>query len=94
MVFGNEEMTTEQRVKAIMTEHKADERGLVNKRDELFVANKEFKGKVQSYKTSKAEYETKISKLEDELKKNSPEEHRKYYASQLESKQKELDAVQ
>lgn len=90
-IFSNEDISVEDKVKSILSEYEADNRGLVSKRDELLGKNKKYQEQIQAFESSKSDYESKIAGLEEELKKNSPEQHRQYYDSQLATKQKEFD---
>ena len=82
-LLGKEDVSLEDKVKSIIAEHEADTRGLLAKRDELLGSEKKLKEKISAYETAKGEYETKISGLEEELKKASSEDHKKYYETQL-----------
>ena len=82
-LLGKEDVSSDDKIKAIIAEHKADTRGLLTKRDELLGSEKKLKEKISAYETAKGEYETKIGSLEEELKKASSEEHKKYYETQL-----------
>lgn len=90
-ILNNEEIELADKVKSILSEYEADNRGLVQKRDELLGKTKKYQEQIQAYETGKADYETRITSLEDELKKNSPEQHKQFYDSQLASKTKEFD---
>lgn len=82
-LLGNEEVSAEDKIKQIISEHEADTRGLLAKRDELLGSEKKLKEKISAYETAKGEYETKITGLEEELKKATSEDHKKYYENQL-----------
>lgn len=82
-LLGKEDVSLEDKVKSIVAEHEADTRGLLAKRDELLGSEKKLKEKISAYETAKGEYETKITGLEEELKKASSEEHKKYYETQI-----------
>ena len=82
-LLGKEDVSLEDKIKSIVAEHEADTRGLLAKRDELLGSEKKLKEKISAYETAKGEYETKISGLEEELKKASSEDHKKYYETQL-----------
>lgn len=90
-VLSKEDTTTEEKIQLILSEHEADKRGVADKNYELIGNEKKLKEKIASFEENEKSYADKISNLEAELKKNSAEEHRKYYDSQLESKQKEYD---
>ena len=82
-LLGKEDVSLEDKVKSIVAEHEADTRGLLAKRDELLGSEKKLKEKISAYETAKGEYETKISGLEEELKKATSDDHKKYYETQL-----------
>lgn len=83
-IFANEDVSIEDKVKSILTEHDADTRGLVQKRDQLLGQEKKLKEQIAGFESSKGEYESRIAGLEEELKKNSPEQHKQFYEAQLE----------
>lgn len=82
-LLGNEEVSAEDKIKQIISEHDADTRGLLAKRDELLGTEKKLKEKISAYETAKGEYESKITGLEEELKKATSDDHKKYYETQL-----------
>ena len=82
-LLGKEDVSLEDKVKSIIAEHEADTRGLCAKRDELLGNQKKLKEEIEGYKSAKGEYETKISGLEEELKKATSDDHKKYYETQL-----------
>lgn len=82
-LLGKEDVSLEDKIKSIVAEHEADTRGLLAKRDELIGAEKKLKEKILGYETAKGEYETKISGLEEELKKATSDDHKKYYETQI-----------
>ena len=82
-LLGKEDVSLEDKVKSIVAEHDADTRGLLAKRDELLGSEKKLKEKISAYETAKGEYETKISGLEEELKKATSDDHKKYYETQI-----------
>ena len=91
-LLGKEDVSLEDKIKLIIAEHDADTRGLLAKRDELLGSEKKLKEKISAYESAKGEYETKISGLEEELKKASSDDHKKYYETRiadLEKKQSE-----
>lgn len=87
--MAKEDVSVDDKITQIIAEHDADTRGLINKRDELLGSEKKLKETIKSYNDEKAALTTKITGLEDELKKNSPEENKKFYEAQLASIQKE-----
>lgn len=82
-LLGKEDVSLEDKVKSIVAEHEADTRGLCSKRDELLGEVTKLKELKTSYEKSKGEYETKISGLEEELKKATSDDHKKYYETQI-----------
>ena len=82
-LLGKEDVSLEDKVKSIIAEHDAETRGLLAKRDELLGSEKKLKEKISAYETAKGEYETKISGLEEELKKATSDDHKKYYETQI-----------
>ena len=82
-LLGKEDVSLEDKVKSIVAEHEADTRGLLAKRDELLGSEKKLKEKISAYETAKGEYETKITGLEEELKKATSDDHKKYYETQI-----------
>ena len=82
-LLGKEDVSLEDKVKSIVAEHEADTRGLLAKRDELLGSEKKLKEKISAYETAKGEYETKINGLEEELKKATSDDHKKYYETQI-----------
>ena len=91
-IFSNEEMQVEDKIKSILSESEADNRGLIQKRDQLLGQEKSLKEKLKAYEEKDNESSAKINGLEEELKKNSPEEHKKFYEAQLAERQKSFDA--
>ena len=87
-----EDVSLEDKVKSIVAEHEADTRGLLAKRDELLGSEKKLKEKISAYETAKGEYETKISGLEEELKKATSDDHKKYYETQIADLKKSQEA--
>ena len=82
-LLGKEDVSLEDKIKSIVAEHEADTRGLLAKRDELLGSEKKLKEKISAYETAKGEYETKINGLEEELKKATSDDHKKYYETQI-----------
>ena len=91
-IFSNEETSVEDKIKSILSESEADNRGLIQKRDELLGHVKKYKEQISAFDEERNGYTVKIAGLEEELKKNSPEQHKQFYESQLAEKQKKFDA--
>ncbi len=90
-VFSNEETSMDDKIKLILSESEADNRGLIQKRDELLGKEKKYKEQIAGFETERTGYDEKIAGLEEELKKNSPEQHKQFYEAQLAEKQKKFD---
>ena len=91
-LLGKEDVSLEDKVKSIVAEHEADTRGLLAKRDELLGSEKKLKEKISAYETARGEHETKISGLEEELKKATSDDHKKYYETQIADLKKSQEA--
>lgn len=91
-LLGKEDVSLEDKVKSIIAEHEADTRGLLAKRDELLGEVTKLKELKTSYEKSKGEYETKINGLEEELKKATSDDHKKYYETQIADLKKSQEA--
>lgn len=90
-LLGKEDISAEDKISQIIAEHEADTRGLVSKRDELLGSEKKLKEQLKAFGEEKAAYDSRIAGLEEELKKSSPEEHKRYYDAQLASRTKEFN---
>jgi hypothetical protein len=82
-ILENAETSVEDKVKLLTGLHDTASRGIVQKRDELLGQEKKLKEKIADLEGKASAAETKNKELADELAKNSPEEHKKYYDSQL-----------
>ena len=92
-LFGNEEVTVEERVKRILAEHEADSNakvltatdGLVKKRDELLGEVTKLKDKNTSYEKSVGDKDSKIKELSDLLEKANAGDKKaeEYYNTKL-----------
>jgi hypothetical protein len=82
-ILENAETSLEDKVKLIAGLHEAAARGLAQKNEELLRKEKKLNEKVAELEGKAAEAESKQKELSEELAKNSPEEHKKYYDSQL-----------
>lgn len=91
-LLGKEEVSVEDKISQILAEKGADERGLLQKRDELLGAEKKLKEQLKTLGEEKTGYEEKLTSLQAELDKNSPEEHKKYYEAQLDELRKKYDS--
>ena len=92
-VLGNEELSVEDRIKQIISEHEADTRGLLQKRDELLGNEKKLKEKILGYEKGNEEYTAKISELEDLLEKANKGENsnKEYYETKLADSKKKYE---
>lgn len=68
-LLEKEDVSLEDKIKSIVGEHEADERGLVQKRDELLGNEKKLKDKISVFEKSKGEYEANIANLNELLDK-------------------------
>ena len=82
-LLGNEEVSAEDKIKQILSEHEADTRGLLQKRDELLGSEKKLKEQISAFGNEKESYEKRITELDEALKKASSEDNRKYYETQI-----------
>jgi hypothetical protein len=82
-ILENAETSLEDKVKLIAALHEAAARGLSQKNEELLKKETKQKEKVAELEGKVTQAESKQKELSDELAKNSPEEHKKYYDSQL-----------
>ena len=83
-LLGKEDVSLEDKVKSIVAEHEADTRGLLAKRDELLGSEKKLKEKISAYETANG--------LEEELKKATSDDHKKYYETQIADLKKSQEA--
>lgn len=92
-LFGNEEVSAEDKIKQILGEHEADTRGLLQKRDELLGSQKKLKEEIEGYKKGNEEYDSKIKGLEEMLEKanNGDQKAKEYYETKLADMQKNYD---
>lgn len=82
-LLSKDDVSAEDKISQILAERDADERGLIQKRDELLGAEKKLKEQIKTMNGEKSDYETKLSGLEEELKKATSEDHKKYYETQI-----------
>lgn len=87
-LLGKDDVSADDKIKQIIAEHEADTRGLLQKRDELLGSEKKLKEQISAFESAKGEYETRITGLEEELKKATSDDHKKYYETQLADKEK------
>jgi hypothetical protein len=76
-------MKEDDAVKLVEEQFKASNLGLVQKRDELLAQEKALKEKITALENGTTDANKKIGELETQLKKNSPEENKKYYEGQF-----------
>jgi hypothetical protein len=80
---ANGSMKEDDAVKLVEEQFKASNLGLIQKRDELLANEVKLKEKITTFESGTTEINKKIGELETQLKKNSPEENKKYYEGQL-----------
>jgi len=77
------EIKEDDAVKLVEDLFKAENLGLLHNRDELLGSEKKLKEKISVLENSASESNKRIGELDAQLKKNSPEENKKFYESQL-----------
>lgn len=88
-LLGNEEVSAEDKVRQILSEHEADTNattvGLVKKRDELLGSEKKLKEQISAYEAKSGEYESKIAELSEMLEKANAGDKKaeEYYNTKL-----------
>jgi hypothetical protein len=82
-ILSNKETSDEDKIKSLFGEHEADINGLKQKNEQLIGNEKKLKEQLKAEQDKAAEASTKAVSLEEELKKNSPEENRKMYDARL-----------
>lgn len=92
-LLGNEEISADDKIKQIISEHEADTRGLLAKRDELLGSQKKLKEEIEGYKKGNEEFTTKIKGLEEMLEKanNGDQKAKEYYETKLADMQAKYD---
>jgi hypothetical protein len=88
-ILSNEEISVEDKVKSLIGEHEADINGLKQKNEQLISGEKKLKEQLKAEQDKITEVANKAASLEEELKKNSPEETKKYFETQLSVKENE-----
>jgi RNA processing factor Prp31 len=88
-ILSNEETSVEDKIKSLLGEYDADVTGLKQKNGELIGNEKKLKEQLKAEQDKTAEAVGKAASLEEELKKNSPEETKKYFETQLSVKEGE-----
>lgn len=93
-LLGNEEVSADDKIKQIISEHEADTRGLLAKRDELLGSEKKLKEKISAYEKGNEEYTSKIKGLEEMLEKANAGDKKaeEYYNTKLADLQKNYDS--
>jgi hypothetical protein len=82
-ILSNKETSDEDKMKSLFGEHEADINGLKQKNEQLINGDKKLKEQLKAEQDKTAETATRAASLEEELKKNSPEENRKMYEARL-----------
>jgi hypothetical protein len=80
---ANGSMKEDDAIKLVEEQFKASNLGLIQKRDELLANEVKLKEKITALETAATDSNKKIGELDAQLKKNSPEENKKYYEGQL-----------
>ena len=89
--LGEGGMAEDDAVKLVEGQFEAVHRGLIKNRDDLLANEIKLKEKITGFESSGSESAKRIAELEAQVKKNNPEEYKKYYegqAKELESKHK------
>ena len=82
-LLEKDDVSAEDKIKAIVAEHEADTRGLVAKRDELLGKEVKFKEQLAALQKNSEDSQNKVNELTEELKKANPEAHKQFYETQL-----------
>jgi hypothetical protein len=91
-IVSNGETSVEDKVKSLLGEHETDINSLKQKNGELIGSEKKLKEQLKAEQDGKTEAAAKAASLEEELKKNSPEETKKYFETQLSVRENEWKA--
>lgn len=86
-ILSNEETTVEQKIELILSEHNADINGLKSKNKELLDKLAKGKSDIENLGKEKEELVGKYATLEEELKKNNPEDLKKLLENQFAEKE-------
>lgn len=90
--LSKEDVSVDDKVTLIMGEYNADVRGLKDKNSELLGKLDKSKKKEEELVAGKTELESKYANLEDELKKNNPDDLKKLLEKQFADKENEYKA--
>jgi hypothetical protein len=82
-ILSNAGISEEDKIRTLIGEHEADINGLKQKNEQLIAGEKKIKDQLKAEQDKAAEAVTKAASLEEELKRNSPEENRKMYEARL-----------
>ncbi|MDR1586296.1 MAG: hypothetical protein LBS57_02435 [Treponema sp.] len=91
-ILSNGETSVEDKARSLLGEHEAVLHGLKQKNGELIGSEKKLKEQLKAEQDKTTEAANKAASLEEELKKNSPEETKKYFETQLSVKENEWKA--
>jgi hypothetical protein len=91
-IIANTESSVDDKVKLINSEHEADVRGLTQNRDSLKGEKEKLQEKIKEAETKAGEAAERAAQVEEELKKNSPEDIRKAYDARIEAETKKAAA--
>ena len=76
---GSSEMKEDDAVKLVTDLFAAENKGLVDKRDDLLAQEIKLKEKISALETGASENAKKLAELDAQLKKNNPEDYKKFY---------------
>jgi hypothetical protein len=82
-ILSNGETSVEDKIKSLFGEHESEINGLRQKNEQLIGGEKKLKEQLKAEQDKATVATTKATSLEEELKKNSPEENRKMYEARL-----------
>jgi flagellar biosynthesis GTPase FlhF len=82
-ILSNEETSVDDKIKSLLGEHESVITNLKQKNGEIIGNEKKLKEQLKAEQDKAVEAAKKASSLEEELKKNSPEENRKMYEARL-----------
>jgi hypothetical protein len=82
-ILSNGETSVEDKIRSLIGEHESDITSLKQKNGEIIGNEKKLKEQLKAEQDKAAEAAKRAASLEEELKKNSPEENRKMYEARL-----------
>jgi transposase len=90
-ILEAEDVTSDDKIKRVISEHEADTRGLVQNRDSLLEERKKLKEQLKAGEEKVRDEAARAAQFEEELKKNDPGEARKMWESEH---RKQLEALE